>query len=89
MLDWVYKSILGLQKRSPFTVFSLGQICDLVDFNQPLPVFTRWPIEDSFPDSRALGGKCGRLSRFCFMSRLQGVRICGVFVRGDSNYRLI
>ena len=59
MLDWVYKSILELQKRSPFTVFSLLQLCDLVDFNQPEPVFTRWPIEDSFPDSRALGENVG------------------------------
>ena len=28
-------------------------------------VFTRWPREDSFPVSRARGGKCRRLSRFC------------------------
>ena len=28
-------------------------------------VFTRWPREDSFPVSRALGGTCRRLSRFC------------------------
>ena len=42
-----------------------------------------------FPRFSSTRRKCGRLSRFCFMSRLQGVRICGVFVGGDSNYRLI
>ena len=51
----------------------------------------------SFPVSRALGGKCRRLSRFAiffyriwhrFMSILRGVRIFWVFVGGNSNYRL-
>ena len=28
-------------------------------------VLTRWPREDSFPVSRALGETCRRLSRFC------------------------
>ena len=28
-------------------------------------VFTRWPREDFFSVSQALGGKCRRLSRFC------------------------
>ena len=28
-------------------------------------IFTRWPREDSFPISRALGGTCCCLSRFC------------------------
>ena len=28
-------------------------------------VFTRWPREDSFPVSQALGGKCRRLCRVC------------------------
>ena len=28
-------------------------------------VFTRWPREDSFPVSGALGGKCRRLNRVC------------------------
>ena len=32
--------------------------------NVPM-VFTRFPREDSFSVSRALGGKCRRLSRFC------------------------
>ena len=28
-------------------------------------IFTRWPREDSFPISQALGGTCWCLSRFC------------------------
>ena len=60
-------------------------------------VFTRCPREDSFLVSWALRGTCRRLSRFAifyyriwhrFMSRLRGVRICWVFVGGNSNYRL-
>ena len=36
-----------------------------MDVNQPVSmVFTRWPREDSFPVSRALGGTFRRLSRF-------------------------
>ena len=86
---------LGIQvyswiaKAFPFYSFFFGLNLRFGGPQSTLTLFTRWPIEDSFPDSRALGGKCGRLSRFCFMSRLQGVRICGVFVGGDSNYRLI
>ena len=34
-------------------------------------VFTRWPREDSFPVSGALGGKCRRLSCFCNIILLQ------------------
>ena len=34
-------------------------------------VFTRWPREDSFPVSGALGGKCWRLSCFCNIILLQ------------------
>ena len=41
--------------------FSSVQTCVLVDVNQPLPYFfTRWPREDSFPISRALGRTCQR-----------------------------
>ena len=88
MLDWVYMAILGLQESSPFTAFTNTNL--RFDGRQSiLTLFTRWPIEYSFAVSRALGGKCRRLSRFCFMSRLQGVRICGVLVGGTSNYRLI
>ena len=50
----------------PQRFFSLLQAWDLVDVNQPLPwFFMHWPREDSFPVSRALGGKCRCLSRFC------------------------
>ena len=34
-------------------------------------VFTRWPREDTFPVSRALGGKCRRLSRVSNIILLQ------------------
>jgi len=82
---------LGIQVYSwiartfPFYGFFFGSNLRFGGLQSTLTLFTRWPIEDSFPDSRALGGKC----RFCFMPRLQGVRICGVFVGGNSNYRLI
>ena len=100
MLDWVYTSVLGLQESFPFTAVTQALTRALKGFffgsnllfggrQSTLTLFTRWPIEDSFPVSRALGGKCRRLSSFCYMSRLQGVRICGVFVGGNSNYRLI
>ena len=37
-----------------------------MDVNQPLPwFFTRWPREDSFSVSWALGRICRRFSRFC------------------------
>ena len=88
MLDWVYMAFLGLQESSPFTAFTNTSL-RFGGRQSTLTLFTRWPIEYSFAVSRALGGKCRRLSRFCFMSRLQGVRICGVLVGGTSNYRLI
>jgi len=47
-------------------VFSSFQTCVLVGVNQPLPwFFTRWPWEDSFSVSWALGRICRRFSRFC------------------------
>ena len=47
-------------------VFSSVQTCVLVDVNQPLPwFFTRWPREDSFSVSWALGRICRRFNRFC------------------------
>ena len=50
----------------PQRVFSSVQTCVLVDVNQPLPwFFTRWPREDSFSVSWALGRICRRFSRFC------------------------
>jgi len=50
----------------PQRVFSSVQTCVLVDVNQPLPwFFTRWPREDSFFVSWALGRICRRFSRFC------------------------
>ena len=84
----------------PQRVFCSVQTCVLVDVNQPLPrFFTRWPREDSFSVSWALGRICRRFSRvfatFCcsiwhrFMSRLRGERICWVFLGGNSNYRHI
>ena len=88
MLDWVYMAILGLQESSPFTAVTTNTKLRFGGRQSTLALFTRWPKEDSFPLSRALGGKCPRLSRFWFISRLQGVRVCGVFVKGNSNYRL-
>ena len=50
----------------PQRVFSFVQTCVLVDVNQSLPwFFTRWPREDSFSVSWALGRICRRFSRFC------------------------
>ena len=50
----------------PQRVFSSVQTCVLVDVNQPLPCFfTRWPREDSFFVSWALGRICRRFSRLC------------------------
>ena len=49
----------------PQRVFSSVQTCVLVDVNQPLPwFFTRWPREDSFSVSWALGRICRRFGRF-------------------------
>ena len=84
MLDWVYMAILGLQESSPFTAVTTNTKLRFGGRQSTLALFTRWPKEDSFPLSRALGGKCRRLSRFWFISRLQGVRVCGVFVKGNT-----
>ena len=47
-------------------ILSSVQTYVLVDVNQPLPwFFTRWPWEDSFSVSWAVGRICWRFSRFC------------------------
>ena len=83
--DWVYMSILLDCKSVPLLQFFLWLKSAIwwtsINPNLVYALANR----RFFPDSRALGGKCWRLSRFSFMSRLQGVRICGVFVGGNSN----
>ena len=48
-------------------------------------VFTRWPREDSFPFSLALGGKCRRLSRFCNIILLQDLTPLHVKIKRSTN----
>ena len=48
-------------------------------------VFTRWPREDSFPFSLALGGKCRRLSRFCNNILLQDLTPLHVKIKRSTN----
>ena len=58
-----------MARRTNYSGYHQHAPCGLVDVNQPVSmVFTRWPREDSFPFSRALGGTFRRLSRFlqCF-----------------------
>ena len=47
--------------------------------------FTRWPGEDSFPVSLALGGKCRCLSRFCNIILLQDLTPPHVKIKRSTN----
>ena len=48
-------------------------------------VFTRWPREDSFPVSGALGGTCRCLSRFCNIL-LQDLTLLHVKISRSTNF---
>ena len=48
-------------------------------------VFTRWPREDSFPVSQALGGKCRCLSRVCNIILLQDLTPLHVKITRSTN----
>ena len=48
-------------------------------------VFTRWPREDSFTVSQALGGKCRRLSRVCNIILLQDLTPLHVKITRSAN----
>ena len=65
-LDRIYCITAVITNARLQRVFPSVQTCVLVDVNQSLPwFFTRWPREDSFSVSWALGRICRRFSRFC------------------------